>query len=46
MNKIRYKIKFNLNFKMIHKTKKKKKFKQIRYKNYQYNLMIEPKTYN
>jgi len=46
MNKIRYKIKFNLNSKMIHKTKKEYKFKQIRYKNYLYNLMIEPKMYN
>jgi len=46
MNKILYKIKFKLNSIITHKTKKEKKFNQIRYSNNQYNLMIEPKMYN
>jgi len=46
MNKIRYKIKFNLNTKTIHKMKKVNKFKPKRNKNYKYKLMIEYKTYN
>jgi len=40
MNLIRNKIYFNLNIKMIYKMKKKNKFNQKIYKNYQYNLMI------
>jgi len=43
MNKMRYK---NLNSKMIYNLKKENKLQQKTYKNYQYTLMIEPKTYN
>jgi len=45
INKIWYKIKFNLHTKNIKKLKKENKFKK-RYKNYQYNLMNQPKTNN
>jgi len=39
MNKIRYKIKFNLKTKKIYKIKRENKFKQKIYKNYLCNLM-------
>jgi len=46
MNKIRYKIKFNLHTKTIYKMKKEKNLKLNRYKNYQSNLMKATKMYN